>query len=144
MISDESCTAETENFRIKNYNEEKLLGVKFDSNLTFKNHATSLCEKANQKLHALAATSHYMDLSKCRNSKKAFITSQFSYCPLLWMFHSCNLNNKTNWKHERALGKVYQNNLSLFELLDVDNSVTVHHKNLQVFVTEIYSVKKME
>ena len=72
---------------------------------------------------------------------KAFITSQFSYCRLIWMFHSRNLNNKINLIHERALRLVYQNNLSFSELLDLDNSVTVHQKNLQVLVTEIYKVK---
>ena len=73
---------------------------------------------------------------------KAFITSQFSYCHLIWMFHSCNLNNKINWIYERPLRLVYQNNnLSFSELLDLDHSVTVHHKNLQVPVTEIYKVK---
>ena len=72
---------------------------------------------------------------------KAFITSQFSYCPLIWMFHSRSLNNKINRIHERARRLVYQNNLSFPELLDLDNSVTVHQKNLQVLVTEIYKVK---
>ena len=57
------------------------------------------------------------------------------------MFHSRNLNNKINRIHERALRLVYQNNLSFSELLDLDNSVTVHQKNLQVLVTEIYKVK---
>ena len=36
---------------------------------------------------------------------------------------------------------VYQNNLSFSERLDLDKSVTAHHKNLQVFVTEIFTVK---
>ena len=69
---------------------------------------------------------------------KAFITSQFSYCPLIWMFHSRNLNNKINRIYERALRSVYQNNLNFSELLDLDNSVTVHQNNLQVFVTKTY------
>ena len=64
---------------------------------------------------------------------KAFITSQSSYCPLIWMFHSLSLNNKINCIHERALRLVYQNNLSFSELLDLDNPVPVHQKNLQVF-----------
>ena len=66
---------------------------------------------------------------------KAFITSQVSYCPLIWMFHSRNLNNKINRIHEGALRLVYQNNLSFSELLDLDNSVTVHQKNLQKVYT---------
>ena len=57
------------------------------------------------------------------------------------MFHSRNFNNKINRIHEGALKLVYQNNLSFSELLDLDNSITVHQKNLQVFVTEIYKVK---
>ena len=44
------------------------------------------------------------------------------------MFHSRSLNNKINWIHERALRLVYQNNLSFSELLDLDDSVTVHQK----------------
>ena len=43
--------------------------------------------------------------------------------------------------HERALRLVYQNNLSLSELLDLNNSVTVQQKNLHVLVTKIYKVK---
>ena len=141
VSSNESCTAKIADFSIKNSTEEKLLGVKFDSNLSFENHVTSLCKKASQKLHALARISHYMDLNKRRNLMKAFITSQFSYCPLIWMFHSRSLNNEINRIHERSLRLVYQNNLSFSELLDLDNSVTVHQKNLQVLVTEIYKVK---
>ena len=57
------------------------------------------------------------------------------------MFHSCNLNNKINRIHERDLRLAYQNNWSLSELIDLDNSVTVHQKDLQVLVTETYNVK---
>ena len=107
VSSGERCTAKIEDFSIKNSTEEKLLGVKFDSNLSFESHITSLCKKGSQKLHALARISHYMDLNKRGNLMKAFITSQFSYCPLIWMFHSRNLNNKINGTHERALRLVY-------------------------------------
>ena len=37
---------------IKASKEDVLLGVKIDSDLTFKEHATSFCSKANQKSHA--------------------------------------------------------------------------------------------
>ena len=117
VSSNESCTAKIEDFSIKNSTEEKLLGVKLDSNFSFENHVISLCKKASQKLHALARISHYMDLNKRRNLMKYFITSQFSYCPLIWMFHSRSLNNKINRIHERALRLVYQNNLSFLTFL---------------------------
>ena len=97
---------------------KKNLGVKFDSDLSFENHITYFCKKASQKLHALARISHYMNLNKHRNIMRAFTTSQFSYCALIWMFHSRNINDKINRIHERALRLVYQNNLSFSELLD--------------------------
>ena len=89
VSSDESCTTKIESFRTKNSTEDKLLGVKFDSN-----HFTSICKKASQKLYALARISHYMELNKRRILMKAFITSQFSYCPLTWIFHSRNLTRQ--------------------------------------------------
>ena len=42
--------------------EEKLLGVTLDKNLDFKNHVSTLCRKAGQKLHALAHISNYVDV----------------------------------------------------------------------------------
>ena len=33
----------------------------------------------------------------------AFVVSQFSYCPLVWMFHDRSVNKKINKIHERAL-----------------------------------------
>ena len=57
------------------------------------------------------------------------------------MFDSRSLNNKINRIHERALRLGFQNNLSFSELLNLGNSVTVHQKNLQGLVTEIYEVK---
>ena len=61
---DEGCTAKIEDFIIENSTGEKLLGVKFDSNLSFESHVTSLCKKTSQKLHGFSRISHYMDLNK--------------------------------------------------------------------------------
>ena len=70
---------------------------------------------------------------------KFFVTSQFSYFLLIWKFHSSRLNNKINSVHERALRITYQDNTSTFqELLKKDNSVSIHHRNLQVLATEMF------
>ena len=70
---------------------------------------------------------------------KFFVTSQFSYFLLIWKFHSSRLNNKINSVHERALRITHQDNTSTFqELLKKDNSVSIHHRNLQVLATEMF------
>ena len=58
------------------------------------------------------------------------------------MLHSRTLNNHIHKIHERTLRLTYKDNQPSFkELLETDYSVTVHHKNLQVLVTEIFNVK---
>ena len=71
----------------KTSKEEVLLGVRIDSDLTFKEHVTSICSKANQNFHALTRVSIYMSLQNRRILMKPFITSQFNYCPIVWMCH---------------------------------------------------------
>ena len=68
--------------------------------------------------------------------------SQFGYCPLVWMFPSRGLNKKTNVLHERALRITYGDRSSSFEdLLKKDNSVSIHYRNVQALVTEMFKVK---
>ena len=51
---------------ISNSKNEKLLGITIDSALNFDTHVNNLCKKANQKFHALARLSNYMDKGKLR------------------------------------------------------------------------------
>jgi len=121
---------------------EKLLGVTIDKYLKFKHHITDICNKAGRKLTALGRISKFMTLEKRKALFKAFIQSQFSYCPLVWMFHDRNLNNKINNLHERALRMVYRNDVLTFdELLRIDNSVTIHHRNIHSLAIELYKSK---
>ena len=64
-----------EDFVINNGNEEKLLGIKIDTKLSFENHVSSLCKIASIKLHALAKIVNYMDLIKRKSLMKAFVTT---------------------------------------------------------------------
>ena len=118
---------------------EKLLGIKVDHKLTFEDHVSSICCKAAQKLHALARVSHFMTAPQRRSIMKAFINSQFGYCPLVWMFHS--RKNRINNLHERALRLVFNDSSSSFQtLLMKDNSVTIHTRNIHTLATELYKV----
>ena len=127
-------TEEMENSPFK-----KLLGITIDRDLNFDKHVRGLCNKASLKLHALLRISNFMSSHKLKIVMKAFVLSQFNYCPLIWMFHSRELNNRINHIHERALRIAYKDKSSSFaELLRKDGSVTIHYRNLQALVTEIY------
>ena len=61
---------------------------------------------------------------------------------LVWMNHSRTLNSRRNRLHERSLCIVYKDKKSSFQhLLIKDNSVTIHHRNIQYLSIELYKEK---
>ena len=73
------------------------------------------------------------------------IKSQFSYCPLILMFSSWQSNNLINKVHERSLRLITNNENSSFEtLLQNNKDITVHQRNLQILMTEVYKIIKGE
>ena len=122
--------------------DEKLLGVTIDKNLDFNLHLQKLCKKVGAKITALARMVKLLPFYRKRALLKTFVESQFSYCPLIWMFCSRKMNRKINHIHERALRLVYDDYTALFdELLKKDKSVSIHHRNVQNLAIEMYKVK---
>ena len=74
----------------------------------------------------------------------AFFNSQFNYCPLIWMCHSRENNNKINRLHESCLRIIYNNNKrpSFNALLEEYGSVSIHEKNIKILGTEMFKVRK--
>ena len=106
-------------------------------------HVQDLWKRASRKIHALARIDPYMTVSKRRNLMNAFFRSYLSYCPIAWMCHSRNLNNKISKLHERCLRIAYNDKLSSFQnLLDQGRSVSLHTRNLQTLAIEMYKVSR--
>ena len=123
--------------------QEKLLGITVDKNLKFDKHVENICKKASAKVTALARLIKIVPMEKKKILMNSFVESQFSYCPLVWMFCcSRKLNNRINHIHERGLRMVYEDYTSSFqELLKKNGSVSIHHRNIQLLVTEMFKVK---
>ena len=78
--------------KFKNSKEETIFGVIIDKKLTFHSHVKRICKKPVQKLSALSQISAFTDLNKRQILFQTMIKSQFSYCPLIWMFFSRKSN----------------------------------------------------
>ena len=131
-----------DNIEMKNSKEEKILGVIIDNKLRFKSHVKNLCKKASQKIWALSRLINYLNDSKKKIIFNALIKSQFSYCPLVWMFCSRQTNNMINKIHERALRIVLNDHFSDFETMLLNmNDITIHHRNIQTLMIELFKIK---
>ena len=91
------------NILMENSKEQKILGVITDNKLNFKSYVSELCKKASQKIAPLSRLSSYQHNSEKKLIFNSIIKSQFSYCPLAWMFCSRTSNNMINKLHERSL-----------------------------------------
>ena len=98
--------------------------------------------KAGQKLKALLRIFPYLKNDKKKVIYNTMIQSQLNYCPLVWMFCSRRSNSMINTVQERALRLTYKDNENNFQtLLNENKETSVHLRNLQFLMTEIYKIK---
>ena len=112
------------NITIMSEEKVKLFGLNFDYQIS------QLCKKARKKLHALTQVFKYMDISQRKLTANAFIMFQFSYCPLIWMFHGRAMEHRINRIHEKTLRLIYpnQHQLTFKELLEKKNKAVIIHR----------------
>ena len=124
---------------ISSSKQVKLLGVNIDNSVKFDAHTKEQCRKANEKVHACGRLRPFLGEQNAKLLLNSVVMSNFSYCSLIWLFSSKGANNEINRTHKRALRALYGDYESTFEeLLDKDKSMTIHKKNLQILMVEIY------
>ena len=124
-------------------NYVKLLGINIDRSLKFDFYKVKVCSKIDRKLTILSRMFKLLSFEKRRVLIKAYFESQFKYCPLVWMFHGRQVDNKINCLHERALRMIYEDCTSSFDtLLEKDMSFSAHDRNIQQLALEMYKVTK--
>ena len=126
------------NIIIKSRSNVKLLGVTIDDKLKFNLHVEKMCTKAKNSVKALQRISGPTSRENLKLLINTFFMSSFSYCPLIWMFCSKKENNKINSLHKKALKLISPNIDDFEELLSENKMVSVHKRNLQIMMTEIY------
>ena len=122
--------------------KQKLLGVEIDSNLNFDLYVSSLCKKAGKKLSVLARLSNFMSLNQRQTLMKMFIELQFSYCPLIWMFHGRIVNKKLTTCTKGSYVLFIKIVLVLLKTYLKGINLTIHHRNIQSLAIELFKFKQ--
>ena len=99
-------------------------------------------QQSQSKSQCLARILSLMRFEQRKHIVNSFITTNFSHCPLVWIFHNWCLNNCINHVHERALRIIYQDyNSSFIEPLSKDSLLKIHQRNFKLLITEMFKVK---
>ena len=138
LNTNQKLCIENDNLVIKPTDSVKLLGITIDSKLKFS--VKSICTKASKKVGAFSRVVKYLDGQKAKLLYNAFIMSTFNYCPVIWMFCGKRSNKKVNRVHKRALTILFNDyDASFEELLERVNERSIHVKNLQNLLIEVYN-----
>lgn len=81
----------------------ELLGVEIDDKLKFESHISKNCEKAGGQLNSLFRFKRYLSPFTKKLTVNSFILSNFSYCPLIWLFCPAKSKNKIELIRKRAI-----------------------------------------
>ena len=94
-----------------------ILGIDIDEKLTFTSHINKICRKAGRQVNVLRRLSHMLDVESRLAIFKAFIISNFNYCPIVW--HLCGKVNTSKMERiqERALRFVFNDLTSSYDIL---------------------------
>ena len=124
---------------IKSSDTVELLGITPDKNINFKRHIQNICHKANNKTKALLRIRKFLNLELAQVLAEAYISSNFRYCPLIWMFCSKMSDNLIVKTHYRTLRAIYDTQTRSYEeLLHLSGKKKIHTQNLQILMVEVY------
>ena len=113
----------------------ELLGITLDKNINFKRHIQNICRKTNNKTIALLRIRKFLNLERAQILAEAYISSNFRYCPLIWMFCGKISDNLIVKTHCRTFRAMYDTQTRLYEeLLHLSGKKKIHTQNLQILM----------
>ncbi len=117
----------------------KLLGVHIDSLLKFDVQVENVCAKASRQINAVMRLSNTLDTEVKLVMYRAFILSNFNYCPLVWMFCGQESVKKMERLQCRALRFTFNDFTSCHEhLLEKSNEPSLIIHRIRTLAIEVF------
>ena len=105
----------------------ELFGITLDKNFIFKRHIQNICQKANNKTKTLFRTRKFLNPEQAQIFAEAYISPNFRYCSLIWMFCGKMSENLIVKNHYRTLRAICDTQTRSYEeLLDLSGKKKIH------------------
>ena len=128
-----------ENVSITSSDCIKMLGIHVDERLNFDQHVTYICRKAGRQINVLKRMKNVLDFESRLCIYRSFILSNFSYCPVVWMFTNKRNIDMIDKIQERALRFVCNDYVSDYKvLLEKCNLSTIKLSMLRNLAIEVF------
>ena len=119
-----------------------ILGVEIDNKLNFESHINEICNKTSKQINALKRMKHFLDRT-CKNIiYNSYISSNFNYCPIVWMFTGKINLEKIEKTNKRALRYVANNYEAEYDDMCQDQKVlNIHKRCIKTVAIQMYKIK---
>ena len=120
-----------------------VLGVTLDPQLKFDLHVNMLCKKVSRQIGALSRIAKYLSDENRIATYRAFISSNFNYCPLSWVFCGRRNLDKLEKLHKRSLQFVFKDHVSSYDdLLKKGNFLSLSASRYRFLAIEVFKCVK--
>ena len=119
-----------------------ILGVEVDNKLNFSSHIDQLCQQAGKQTNALKRIKYHLDKECKILIYNSYISSNYNYCPVVWMF-TWKLNiDKLEKSNKRAIRFVTNDYESTYETLCRDQKfINIHARCIKAVAIQMYKIK---
>ena len=108
----------------------KLLGIKIDNRLSYREHVDALCKRISAKINALKRISPFLKDDQRQAIVNSFVSSELNYCPLVWSFTS-----------KTSLAKLQNLQDRVERMSPGHDHVSIHRRNCETLLKEVYKTK---
>ena len=117
----------------------KLLGINIDDVMSFNEHLRVICKKAGQQVNAMMRLCNVLDTEVKKSIYQAFIHSNFSYCPVVWITSNIKNISKLERIQYRALKFVYNEfDVSYEDLLKKSKTLSISVHMMHCIAVEVF------
>ena len=137
-VDTNSIPLKIDNSTIKCSKDVTLLGLTIDCKLSFSKHISDICKKAANQLNAIKRFQKHLTNDMKRQVAKAFVMSNFNYCPILW--HNCGIKaiHMIEKIQERVSRFIYNDyNTDYVVLVETKGESTIYTKRIRLIAQMI-------
>ena len=121
----------------------EILGVELDQHLKFSSHIDEICCQTGKQINALKRIKHHLQRDSKMTIYNSYITCNFNYCSVVWMFANKTTLEKLERTNKRALRFVTnKSHLSYDEICRQEKQLSVYRRCLKNMAIQIYKIKK--
>ena len=139
----DNCSIMIEGTEIKASDSINILGVELDQHLKLNMQIDEICNQTGKQINALKRIRHNLDKDAKNTIYNSYISSNFNYCSIVWMFANKTQLEKLENTNKRALrfatDKGY---LSYEELCKQEKQLSVFKRCVKNAAILLYKVRK--